>query len=128
MRKAEQEVCGAEFDEKLNQGVMPSRSDADVDAESGRASAWDSDPPLAAASPGAALDFRLRLTASRFAQPRTDSTDAPSVEFHGHARAVPPFIHPEIVAPACIVAPSVALLGLCERSICFRTPKCFVHS
>src|SRR6266853_5038392 len=56
----------------------------------------------------------------------TLATSGPQVL--GHARAVPQFIHPEIVAPACIVAPSVALLGLCERSICFRTPKCFVHS
>src|SRR5438132_405204 len=53
-----------------------------VTVQSGRSLLGDSDLPLAAASPGAALELRLRMTASRFAQPRTDSTDAPSAELH----------------------------------------------
>ena len=35
---------------------------------------------VGAASPGAAIEFRLPMAASCFAQSRTDSTDAPSVE------------------------------------------------
>jgi hypothetical protein len=35
----------------------------------------------------------------------------------GHARSVPPFVPPEIVASACILATSVALVGLYERAI-----------
>jgi hypothetical protein len=44
------------------------------------ASAWDFDPPLAAASLRAAFELRLRMTVSRFSQPRADSMDAPSVD------------------------------------------------
>src|SRR6266550_5977983 len=36
----------------------------------------------------------------------TPATSGPQVL--GHARAVPPFIHPEIVAPACVVAPCLS--------------------